>query len=208
VLSKGSWGKITKEAWNKMTTEVQRVFSLEAQFLFTEAVYFAVLQAPKYDRPPKGILLKHLCLFFMHWLVSGKSFDEYTEKEGLNLGISKGCLRQCLDYIVKRTGAFVDTYVKPRPPEEMEEIADKVYQELGLDLPAPEYKSIRRRNQGMKGVCLLIELKRSGSNEQTKANGAQTSMHPHKPVVVLAQHQRFGVEFQMLCKPAASLKKS
>jgi len=63
ILSTRSWGKITEAAWNVMITEVQAVFSLEAQFLFIEAIYLAALSEKKYERPPKGVLLKHLCIF-------------------------------------------------------------------------------------------------------------------------------------------------
>jgi len=55
-----SWGKIPSIAWNQLQSGVEAVFCPQAIFLFTEAVYLSIFNQPKYPKPPKGVLPKHL----------------------------------------------------------------------------------------------------------------------------------------------------
>jgi len=48
---------------------------------------------------------------------------------------------------VKWSGDFRQAWVKPRPAEEMKELADQFYEDVGIDPPAPEYTEIQRINQ-------------------------------------------------------------
>jgi len=76
-----------------------------------EALYFEIQSAPKFYRPPKGVTPKHLVVWVIHCMITGSSFENYGSMGGTPTGFSKSFLR-------------------PRPPDEMKELAIEFYQTL------------------------------------------------------------------------------
>jgi len=72
-----------------------------------------------------------MLLWFLHWLVSGCSFEQYSHDGRWNTNIAKSFLRACLDYVLKYVPLFITQNIKTRPQEEMKQLADVYYDTLG-----------------------------------------------------------------------------
>lgn len=132
--SNRGWFEIPEETWEAMKSGVQTHFSMEAMYLWMEAIYLAIAQEEKFHRPPKGVVIKHLCVWVLHLISSGNAFAVYSFEGELPLGFSKSFFRKGLDYILQRSTVFVQTHLQPRPVDEMAILAKEFYSSLGMKI--------------------------------------------------------------------------
>lgn len=119
------------ESWSVMMREVEKTFKKQAIYLFIESLYVAALEEEKYDRPPKGMVIKHLGLWYLHWICTGESLEAYGGKGKYRTGVSTTYLRSCLSWIRKRLPYFNSLVFVLREPEEMNQLATEFFSNLG-----------------------------------------------------------------------------
>lgn len=88
-------------------------------------------------------------------MVSGSSFADYQKEEATSLGVSPATIQPLLDYVLARVTPLIPRFICARPTEEMTEIMQEFYQNLGLDLPAPIFATLGYVGDGRHYRCRL-----------------------------------------------------
>ena len=113
--------------------------------------------------------MKHVGVFYLHWMVSGNSFQDYGKTSHTPLGVSPSTFRPLLDYVLKRVKFLVPQFICPRPTEEMKSIMADFYANLGLDLPAPVFGTIGYMGNGRHYLCRLPNKESESPKDQKVA---------------------------------------
>jgi hypothetical protein len=107
VQSTYPWLLLPQQTWTTMTEALLKAFPATTIATFIAHIYASVIKTvdekKRFDRPPNGLIIKHLCIVFLHWLLTATPFEVYGHNGSLSTGLSKSYIKGGMMYVLPQS---------------------------------------------------------------------------------------------------------